>query len=314
MKLHYSKKYTVLLPLLMLQFALSANETSASKVKGEPGIYEWAYHNILFIIAGMVIITALGAIFNLYNKLMEIQKIRLMQELGIEAVEQVNLMDTEPLWKKWYKSMTKVVPIEKEKDVLLDHDYDGIKELDNVLPPWWVATFYITIVAGIAYYGIWHFSDYGYSSAEGYVLQMEEAEEQVKEYLANQADLVDETNVELLTDESAVAMGATIFDTKCITCHGKMGEGNSIGPNLTDEYWLHGGSINDVFKTIKYGVPEKGMISWKSQLRPADIQRIASYIMSIQGTNPPNAKAPQGELYTKENKDSEQFQGQIGMN
>jgi cytochrome c oxidase cbb3-type subunit 3 len=123
---------------------------------------------------------------------------------------------------------------------------------------------------------------------------------------------VNESNVEMLIDESELALGETIFTTKCTPCHGMAGEGNSIGPNLTDEYWLNGGGIKNVFKTIKYGVPEKGMISWKSQLRASDMHRVASYILSLQGTNPPNAKEPQGEIWTGE-KIAQGEDDQIGM-
>ncbi|MGA0233687.1 MAG: c-type cytochrome, partial [Saprospiraceae bacterium] len=119
---------------------------------------------------------------------------------------------------------------------------------------------------------------------------------------AKQANLVDETNVSLLTDEESLAGGKEIFTTLCAACHLDHGGGalNSVGPNLTDKYWLHGGSIVDVFSTIKYGVPDKGMISWRTQIRPADMQKVASYVLSLQGTNPLGAKEAQGELYEPE--------------
>ena len=101
----------------------------------------------------------------------------------------------------------------------------------------------------------------------------------------------------LLEGEGDIAKGKSIFTGKCIACHGETGGGNAIGPNLTDKYWLHGGDIKDLFKTIKYGVPAKGMQSWQTQLRPNEMQQVASFILSLQGSNPPNAKAPQGDLY-----------------
>jgi cytochrome c oxidase cbb3-type subunit 3 len=128
---------------------------------------------------------------------------------------------------------------------------------------------------------------------------MEEAEEAIQAYLAKQADTVDETNVEMLADENEIALGESLYKANCAACHGQLGEGG-VGPNLTDDYWIHGGSIKDVFKTIKYGVPEKGMISWKSQLRPTDMHKVSSFIMTLKGTNPPNAKEPQGEIYNEE--------------
>jgi len=284
------------IPLLLFSLNTWANEDGIT-AKGEPGPMEWALTNIVFIIAGMAIVGAFLAIFNLFNKLLAIQKLRFMQEHGIVTQESFEAVEKESWWSRFYENMTKAIPIEKEKDAMLDHDYDGIKELDNVLPPWWVATFYVSIVYAFLHIGYWHFSDYGYSSAEEYNMNMEAAEKSVKAYLASRSDMVDETSVEMLADETQIAIGGAIFETKCTPCHGLKGEGNSIGPNLTDQYWIHGPDIKTIFKTIKYGVPEKGMISWKSQLRPGDIQKVSSYILSLQGTNPPNAKEPQGDLY-----------------
>jgi cytochrome c oxidase cbb3-type subunit 3 len=123
-----------------------------------------------------------------------------------------------------------------------------------------------------------------------------QAEEEVAEYLATRADLVDEKSVVTLTDEAALDKGKTIFISYCAACHGTQGEGG-VGPNMTDNYWIHGGDIKDLFRVVKYGVPEKGMISWKSQLSPVQMQQVSSYILTLVGTNPPNQKEPQGELY-----------------
>ena len=126
-----------------------------------------------------------------------------------------------------------------------------------------------------------------------------EAEAAKEEYLKTAANLVDESNVEALTDESRIAAGADIFAKNCAVCHAADG-GGGVGPNLTDAYWIHGNDIKDVFKTVKYGVPAKGMIAWKDQLGAADIQDVASYILSLEGTTPANPKEPQGELMSKE--------------
>lgn len=250
---------------------------------------------------GMGILVAVGAIAALIKMnaiIMEQEKIRLLQEHGIEVMEKTGLLThTEPAWKRLYKRMTRVVPVEREQDIVLDHNYDGIQELDNILPPWWLAMFYISIVFGLGYVGVQHFSKYGISSEEEYKQQVAEAEASVKEYLASQQNSVDETNATLITDAQELALGETVFQANCASCHGSKG-GGGVGPNLTDEYWLHGGDVKDVFKTIKYGVPEKGMISWQAQLRPADMHKVASYILSLQGTKPENAKEPQGEPYT----------------
>ena len=282
----------------LLQFAVIGSvfaDEAQTATQINVSIYEWILNNMLFIVAALVLIGAFYAIYDLGVKLFEVQKISLLKEQGLYQPETV---DNKPdFFQELYKKMTKAVPVKKERDIMLDHDYDGIKELDNVLPPWWVATFYITIVWGIAYFGYFHFSDYGYTQEEEYAMNVKAAEKEVKAYLATKSDMVTEETVTLMTEATAVGIGGTIFSEKCISCHGAAGEGNSIGPNLTDRYWIHGGGIKNVFRTIKYGVPEKGMISWKSQLRPSDMQKVASYILSLQGTDPANAKAPQGELY-----------------
>jgi cytochrome c oxidase cbb3-type subunit 3 len=119
------------------------------------------------------------------------------------------------------------------------------------------------------------------------------------EFLKKAAALVDETSVVILTDAASLVKGKSSYITKCATCHGQYGEG-LVGPNLTDAYWIHGGGIKDVFKTIKYGWPEKGMISWESQITPMEMQQISSYIITLKGTKPANPKAPQGIIYIEE--------------
>jgi cytochrome c oxidase cbb3-type subunit 3 len=188
--------------------------------------------------------------------------------------------------------LTKSVPIEREHEILLDHDYDGIQELDNMLPPWWVALFYITIAFGGIYWWYYHIRGDGNIMEQEYKMELVQATEDLK-LMANR---VDETSVKLLTEPDKLKSGEAIFIKNCVACHGKLGEGG-VGPNLTDAYWLHGGDIQSVFKTIKYGVPEKGMIPWQAQLSPSQIQEVASYIeKTLAGTNVPNGKAPQGEL------------------
>jgi cytochrome c oxidase cbb3-type subunit 3 len=193
------------------------------------------------------------------------------------------------------KFLTKAAPLEQEADMLLDHDYDGIRELDNALPPWWKYGFYITILVAVFYllkFEVWHT---GQNPTEEYNTEMVEAKIQTDAYLASAKENVDEKSV-TMADAAGVATGKTLFAKTCIACHMSNGEGG-VGPNLTDDYWLHGGTINDVFKTIKYGYPDKGMQSWQSTYSPVQMQQLASYIKSLKGTNPPNAKAPQGNLF-----------------
>ena len=298
MKNIFIKRLLPLAALICLAVTGFAQDAAPVAEVAEPQNFsQWMYHNMFAVLAIVAIVGAFGALLYMSKMLFDLQKMKLLQELGQEAMEEVKLLDTQPWYQRLSEKLTNRVPMEKEADIDLNHDYDGIRELDNVLPPWWVWLFYITIAFGIFYIGYMHFSDYGKSSAEQYEIEVAEAEKAVKAYLAKQSDLVDETNATLLTDESELALGETIFQTKCVACHGAAGEGNAVGPNLVDKYWLHGGGIKDVFKTIKYGVPEKGMISWSNQLRASDMHRVASYILSLQGTNPPNQKEPQGELW-----------------
>jgi cytochrome c oxidase cbb3-type subunit III len=281
--------------------ALAQAEASAPAAPASGGVYQWIFQNFFLLFGGLVILWAAATIVNLIGTLMEIQKIRLMQEHGLEAVQQAGLAPSSAKQKPWWQWLNKkawqLVPIEQEDQILKDHAYDGIRELDNKLPPWWLALFYLTILFGAGYLYVEHFSDYGLSQEEEYQANMAAAEEQIREYLSKQANQVDETNVVLLVDEVDLAKGEQLFAASCVPCHGTLGEGNSIGPNLTDVYWVHGGDVKDIFKTIKYGFPQKGMPEWKAQILPADIQRLASYIVSLQGTDPPNAKEPQGEPY-----------------
>lgn len=188
------------------------------------------------------------------------------------------------------------VPREREGEITLNHNYDGIRELDNHLPPWWVNLFLITIVWAVGYMWFYHWGGSGLSQEQRYEKEVADAKKEIAVALAGKANAVDESNVVALTDAAALGEGELIYKNVCAACHGQKGEG-AVGPNLTDEYWLHGGGIKNIFKTVKYGVPEKGMIAWSSQLKPADIQKVSSYILTMQGTNPPNPKGPQGEIW-----------------
>ncbi|MGZ3862160.1 MAG: cbb3-type cytochrome c oxidase N-terminal domain-containing protein [Bacteroidia bacterium] len=190
------------------------------------------------------------------------------------------------------------VDIEKEEDIMFDHEYDGIRELDNDLPPWWKYGFYLTIAVAVIYLFNYHISKTGDLQETEYRKDVEQAEAAKAAFMANSANNVDENSVKMLDNPADIAAGKEIFQGVCGTCHLKNGEG-SVGPNLTDDYWLHGGSIQDIFKTIKYGYADKGMKAWKDDYSPVQIAQLASFIKSIRGTNPPNAKAPQGELYNE---------------
>jgi cytochrome c oxidase cbb3-type subunit 3 len=196
------------------------------------------------------------------------------------------------------KKLTGAVAIEEENEILLDHDYDGIRELDNDLPPWWKYGFYLTIIVSIVYLIHYHVAHTGNLQLTEYNNEIEKGKQEVAEFMKNAANNVDESSVKML-EGSDIESGKQLFISTCAACHGKLGEGG-VGPNLTDPYWVHGGSIQDIFKSVKYGWADKGMKSWKEDLSPVQIAQISSFIRTISGTNPPNGKAPQGDLYKEE--------------
>ena len=281
-----------------LAFAQGAAATASGTSQANSEVYNSLLSNGLIFFAGLTMLGAVLALFHLLSMMIKVQQIKIYQEQGLEAYQEKIKESQEPLWKRQYKAWTNVVPIEKENTVMLDHNYDGIKELDNSLPPWWVAMFYITIFLGVIFFAYYHVLG-GPSQADEYNAEMKVAEQAKAAFAATQANQIDEDNLEASTDPQDLAIGKTIYSTNCVACHLANGEG-SVGPNLTDEFWIHGGGITNVYKTVKNGVPEKGMIAWSAQLKPADMYKVSSYILSLQGTNPPNAKAPQGDKYVPE--------------
>ncbi|MDI5897298.1 cbb3-type cytochrome c oxidase N-terminal domain-containing protein [Flavobacterium yafengii] len=205
---------------------------------------------------------------------------------------------------QWYKNLmeklTNNEPLANEDQLLLEHDYDGIKELDNNLPPWWVYLFYACIVFGVVY-----MVRYEVLGADNQEMELKKEVAQAKidiaEYMKTAPDMMDEKTVTLLTDPADLAAGKEIFTTNCAACHRADG-GGQIGPNLTDEQWILGGGIKNIFHTLVNGGRDgKGMISWKGTLKPKEMQKVASYILSLKGSNPPDAKAAEGEVWVEEN-------------
>lgn len=175
-------------------------------------------------------------------------------------------------------------------------DYDGIRELDNRLPPWLKYVFYVTIVFTAGYLvALWVFEDDALIQSKEYEKNVAKAEAEIAKL---NVVVIDENSIREVTDEASLADGKSTYEKLCLVCHGKFGEG-LVGPNFTDEYWIHGGSIQDMYKIVISGVIEKGMISYKDQLSGTQIQNVLSYIISLQGTNPPNQKAPEGERYVR---------------
>lgn len=201
-------------------------------------------------------------------------------------------------FKKTYKKLLGAKPISKEQEIVLDHNYDGIRELDNDLPPWWVYMFYATIAFAVIYLLRYHVFN-GTTQKEEYEIEVAQAKLEVEEYKKNNKDLIDAETVELLTDAKDLAAGKEIYMTNCVACHKDNG-GGGIGPNLTDDYWILGGGIKNVFHTISEGGrPGKGMIAWKTDLKPSEMAQVASYVISLHGTNPPDGKEPEGEVWTE---------------
>ena len=202
-------------------------------------------------------------------------------------------------FKVWWDKFNSFKPMEQEANIDLGHNYDGIRELDNRLPPWWLYGFYVTILIGGIYLWRYHIAETAPLSKQEFEIAMKHAEVEKAAYLAKAANNIDENTVTLITDKAAIDAGKNNFVQMCSPCHGKSGEG-IVGPNLTDDYWLNGGSVKDIFKTIKYGRPEKGMKSWQDDYSPVQIAQLASFIKSLHGTNPPNGKEKQGDLFKED--------------
>lgn len=222
-----------------------------------------------------------------YHLLTEEQKQKLAEAQSVSFSES-------PFMKNLMKKLTRSKEIEHDADLMLDHDYDGIKELDNVLPPWWVYLFYATIVFALVYLLRFHvFGDY--NQAQEYAAEVELAQAEIEKNKSTTPDEMNVDKVTLLTDAESLAKGKEIFTNACVACH-KADGGGQIGPNLTDEYWINGGGIKNVFRTISEGGREgKGMVPWKSNIKPSDIQKVASYVLSLQGTKPAGAKPAEAE-------------------
>jgi cytochrome c oxidase cbb3-type subunit 3 len=227
---------------------------------------------VLFLI--MTFISALPVLGSFYNR---------PENANLPMAKLVNLL----------RGDSKAI-VGEHKDILIeDHSYDGIHEFDNDLPPWWKYSFYATVIFGIAYLLHYHVLDTGKLQTAEYAVEMEEA----ALLSANEvSDPNAKTDFKILTEAPAIESGKTVFAQNCAACHGKNAEG-IVGPNLTDKYWLHGGDVNDIFKTIKFGVTSKGMVAWDKKLSKDQTLQVASYILSLQGSKPANGKAPQGEKF-----------------
>jgi len=206
-----------------------------------------------------------------------------------EAAEKSEKSSKQSIWNK----LLGLRPISEEKDMMLEHDFDGITELDNPTPVWFNAMFYGSILFAVIYLLNYHVFEWSPLQTEEYAIEMKAAEASKSAYLAKAGNLIDETSVKVDGDAGVIAAGKAIYMQNCVACHAPDG-GGTVGPNLTDEFWIHGGTVNNIFKTLKYGVPEKGMIAWEKILTAKQTSDVSNFILSLKGTKPANPKEPQG--------------------
>jgi len=278
---------------LLSQTSLAGDTATTGIAKELPnygGLTATTYYMFLmvFCVELVVILFLAFSIRRMYTELLP-QKIKPGSE-GSKFAAWWTKMDS--------KLFTKAIAVEKEADILLDHDYDGIKELDNALPPWWKYGFYITIGVAFIYLLNFHVLGSGLNPAQEYTAEMENARIEKEVYEASNKDRIDENNVPMAGADGIIA-GQRLFEANCVACHLKDG-GGIVGPNLTDDYWLHKGSLNDIYNTIKVGYPDKGMQPWGNMFSPKEISFLASFIRSLKGSKPASPKEQQGELYVED--------------
>lgn len=274
--------------VLALIFAGSSSRVFAQDAAQDMIIVEPNYGLIfwLFLLVDLVLIIIVFVQLSVLSGLVNTIK-------GAVA-EEGEYVEIETGFDRFWKGLTNAAPIEREAEVMTDHEYDGIRELDNVLPPWWVWLFYLSIVFAVVYFGYYEIYITTDMSVDEYQAEMLIAEEQAA------AIGVNVNNVAIMEDESNLANGQKVFESNCASCHLNDG-GGSIGPNLTDQYWKNGGSVQDVFTTIENGIAGTAMVSWKALISPIDRQDVTSYILvKLVGSTPAAGKDPEGELYTPE--------------
>ena len=280
----------LLIGLLSTSFlSLNAQETVIAKEVVSAPNYGGLDATSFWILVFVIFIEVVAILFLLFN-------IKRMQSELSNDIVQLTDFNLSDWWEKINnKYFTRAVPVEREKDILIDHDYDGIQELDNALPPWWKYGFYITIIVSVFYMFYFHLGGPGKNPTQEYELEMEKAEFAIAKHNAASPNKIDENNI-VMPSEAGIATGEKIYHTSCWPCHGKAGEG-TVGPNLTDKFWIHKGTLNAIYLSIKHGYPDKGMPAWEKNYSPEEISDLVGYIKSIAGTNPPGAKLPEGEVY-----------------
>ena len=268
--------FSICISLFLVSSSFAQTTTTTAKPDFPPSYYDIV---AMFLIA-IIIISFIAIVYYEGRK---------------GAAEEEDLVKQPSAFAKFRRAITKTTPVETEHELLLDHDYDGIRELDSKVPPWFLWLFYISIFFAVVYMLDYHVLNSSPLQDEEYQLQVQQAEVE-RAALINSGAFLNEESVTLLTDPAALDAGKQIFTTNCVACHAADG-GGLVGPNLTDDYWIHGGGIKNIFKVIKYGVVAKGMISWQSQLNPKQMQDVASYVISLHGTSPANPKQQEGTIW-----------------
>jgi len=283
-----SKKAGLLLFFLVSGHLLQAQTLNAADISAD--LLSW-------IILGVI------AVETLLIVLFSVQTLQFLKPEVQKEMKEVNAPEKTKNWfARWWDKINNFKPLSEESNIDTGHDYDGILELDNITPPWFITGFVLTILFAIVYFYRYHIGKTAPLQIEEYNIEMARAEKARTKPGAEKTETIDENNVTLLTGADIEA-GKKLYLNSCAACHGTSGGSmpGGVGPNLADEYWIHGGKLEDIYKSIKYGWPDKGMISWQNNFSPKQIAQISSFIKSIQGSRPPGAKEPQGELFKDEN-------------
>ncbi len=292
------KKFFITLALLILALPLAfaqdvAATSTATSFLNDPMLPFYMMVGFIFIIA-LLVLTVAAYMLRVLNIMARQAEKERAEKMGVEFKEAPSMWQR--LWDQW----NALKPIEKEADIMLDHNYDGIRELDNHLPPWWKWLFYFTIGFAVVYLLVFDVFNTLPTQLQEYDSEVAIAQQQaLRRQASNPVAVIDENNVEATSNALALADGKQTFLTTCASCHRKDG-GGDIGPNLTDTYWLHGGTIKEVFKVVRHGVAGTNMIAWEGVISPEKMTNVASYVLTLQGSNPANPKKQEGKLFIPE--------------
>lgn len=278
--------------LLIIGMGLSTNASALSfevpQMAKETNLWVYVENSDIYVLL-IIALLLLGFLMQQVNMFYKV--LRIMKPISKEEKKAQEEAKTD-----FTRILTGAVPIEEEHKIDLGHDYDGIRELDNPMPPWWLAGFFISIVFAVIYMFHYHVFGTGDLQEVEYEKSMAKAKIEVQAYREKMAMNVDETNATLMTDENDLAKGKELFVNNCAVCHKENGSG-AAGPNLTDDYWVYGGDIKDVYKVIRLGAPN-GMPEHQSKFNPIQIQQVASYVLHFDYVSPENGGLePQGDLH-----------------